>query len=84
MLADAEIALYQPPFGLLRGRVIAVTGAGDGIGRAVAVAAAGLGAELILIGRTVKRLEAIEAEIAAFAPAASIAPLDLEKALAGD
>jgi len=49
MLADADIALYQPPPGLLRGRVIAVTGAGDGIGRAVAVAAAGLGAELILI-----------------------------------
>jgi NAD(P)-dependent dehydrogenase (short-subunit alcohol dehydrogenase family) len=87
MLADADIALYQPPPGLLRGRVIAVTGAGDGIGRAVAVAAAGLGAELILIGRTVKRLEAVEAEIAALAPAApaaSIAPLDLEKALAGD
>jgi NAD(P)-dependent dehydrogenase (short-subunit alcohol dehydrogenase family) len=87
MLADAEIPLYQPPPGLLRGRVIAVTGAGDGIGRAVAVAAAGLGAELILIGRTVKRLEAVEAEIAALAPAApaaSIAPLDLEKALAGD
>jgi NAD(P)-dependent dehydrogenase (short-subunit alcohol dehydrogenase family) len=87
MLADAEISLYQPPPGLLRGRVIAVTGAGDGIGRAVAVAAAGLGAELILIGRTVKRLEAVEAEIAALAPAApaaSIAPLDLEKALAGD
>ena len=87
MLADAEIAVYQPPPGLLRGRVIAVTGAGDGIGRAVAVAAAGLGAELVLIGRTVKRLEAVEAEIAALAPAApaaSIAPLDLEKALAGD
>jgi NAD(P)-dependent dehydrogenase (short-subunit alcohol dehydrogenase family) len=87
MLADAEIALYQPPPGLLRGRVVAVTGAGDGIGRAVAMSAAGLGAELILIGRTVKRLEAVEAEIAALAPAApaaSIAPLDLEKALAGD
>ena len=87
MLADAEIALYQPPSALLRGRVIAVTGAGDGVGRAVAVAAAGLGAEIILIGRTVKRLEAVEAEIAALAPAApaaSIAPLDLEKALAGD
>jgi NAD(P)-dependent dehydrogenase (short-subunit alcohol dehydrogenase family) len=90
MLADEEIARYQPPPGLLRGRVIAVTGAGDGIGRAVAVAAARLGAELVLIGRTVRRLEAVEAEIAApvefapAAPAASIAPLDLERALAGD
>jgi NAD(P)-dependent dehydrogenase (short-subunit alcohol dehydrogenase family) len=90
MLADAEFMLYQPPSGLLRGRVIAVTGAGDGIGRAVAVAAAGLGAELILIGRTVKRLESLHAEIAALAtpagPAAeaSIAPLDLEHALAPD
>ena len=90
MTDASEIRAYQPPPGLLRGRVIAVTGAGDGIGRALALAAAGLGAEVVLIGRTVRRLEAVEAEIAALgnsgpaAPEASIAPLDLEKALAGD
>ena len=86
----AAIRLFTPPAGLLRGRVIAITGAGDGIGRALALGAARLGAQLVLIGRTVRRLESVHAEIAALgtgeAPAAeaSIAPLDLEKALAGD
>ena len=90
MLDAAEIRLYAPPAGLLQGRVIAITGAGDGIGRALAIGAARLGAQLVLIGRTVRRLEAVHAEIAALGsgeaplPEASIAPLDLEKALAGD
>jgi NAD(P)-dependent dehydrogenase (short-subunit alcohol dehydrogenase family) len=69
----------------LRGRVIAVTGAGDGIGRAVALAAAAHGAHLVLIGRSVSKLEAVHARITALNQAeASIAPLDLERALAGD
>jgi NAD(P)-dependent dehydrogenase (short-subunit alcohol dehydrogenase family) len=76
---------FQPEPDLLRGRVIAITGAGDGIGRALALAAARCGAELVLIGRTVKRLEAVHAEISAIrAGAASIAPLNLEQALASD
>lgn len=63
---------------------------GDGIGRALALGAARLGAEVVLLGRTVRRLESVEAEIAAVRtgaeppPPASIAPLDLEKALAAD
>jgi NAD(P)-dependent dehydrogenase (short-subunit alcohol dehydrogenase family) len=69
----------------LRGRVIAVTGAGEGIGQAVALAAATHGAEVILIGRTVRKLEALHARIAALnLPEASIAPLDLETAIAKD
>ena len=69
----------------LQGRVIAVTGAGDGIGRAVARAAAGHGAQVILVGRTVKKLQAVHRDIvAAHGDVATIAPLDLEKALAGD
>lgn len=90
MLEPAEIRAYLPPEGLLRGRVIAITGAGDGIGRALALAAARHGAQLVLIGRTVRRLEAVYAEIAALSsggadvPEASISPLDLERALAGD
>ncbi len=90
MLNEIEIRQYAAPDGLLRERVIAITGAGDGIGRVLALAAARLGAQLVLIGRTVKRLESLHAEIAALAtpagPAAeaSIAPLDLERALAPD
>ena len=56
---------YQAAPDELRGRVIAITGAGDGIGRAVALAAAAHGAELVLIGRTVRKLEAVHAQIAA-------------------
>ena len=63
----------------LQGRVIAITGAGDGIGRAVALAAAAHGAEVVLIGRTVRKLEEVHARIARLRRAeASIAPLDLE------
>ncbi len=42
----------------LRGRVIAVTGASDGIGRAVALACAQHGAEVVLIGRSAQKLQA--------------------------
>jgi NAD(P)-dependent dehydrogenase (short-subunit alcohol dehydrogenase family) len=76
---------YQAPPDALAGRVIAVTGAGDGIGRAVALAAAAHGAELVLIGRSTAKLEAVHAQIAAAHGAeASIAALDLERALARD
>jgi NAD(P)-dependent dehydrogenase (short-subunit alcohol dehydrogenase family) len=69
----------------LQGRVIAVTGASDGIGRAVAMAAAAHGAEVILLGRNLRKLQAAHADIeAAYGPVASMAQLDLEKALAGD
>ena len=62
-----------------------VTGAGSGIGRAVSLSLAQAGAQVILLGRTVKKLEAVHAEIGKLgAPEASIVPLDLEKALAAD
>lgn len=67
------------------GRVVLVTGAGSGIGRAVSLALAQAGAQVILLGRTVKKLEAVHAEIEKLgAPEASIVPLDLERALAAD
>jgi NAD(P)-dependent dehydrogenase (short-subunit alcohol dehydrogenase family) len=76
---------FEPATDTLAGRVIAITGAGDGIGRALALAAAGYGAELILIGRTVSKLEKVHAQIAALGRAeATIAPLDLERAIARD
>jgi NAD(P)-dependent dehydrogenase (short-subunit alcohol dehydrogenase family) len=76
---------YQAQPDELQGRVIAITGAGEGIGAAVAVAAAEHGAQVILIGRTVKKLEAVHARIAQLKQCeATIAPLDLEKAIARD
>jgi len=69
----------------LAGRVVAITGAGSGIGRAVALACAGHQANVVLIGRDAAQLEAVHAEIAAAgSPEASIALLDLEKAVARD
>jgi NAD(P)-dependent dehydrogenase (short-subunit alcohol dehydrogenase family) len=76
---------HSPAPGEFTGRVVLVTGAGAGIGRAVSLALASAGAQVILLGRTVKKLEAVHAEIARLgAPEASIVPLDLEKALAAD
>lgn len=72
---------YSPAPDLLRDRVILVTGASDGIGRSVARAAAAHGAQVILHGRNVKRLEAVyDAIVDAGQPRPSIVPLDLEKA----
>ena len=50
---------YQPSADLLAGRVVLVTGAGDGIGRAAAMAYAEHGADVVLLGRTRSKLEAV-------------------------
>lgn len=69
----------------LAGRVIAITGASDGLGRAVALACARHGASVVLIGRSERKLEAVHTEIAAAGgPEAAIGVLDLERALAAD
>ena len=69
----------------LAGRVVAITGASSGIGRAVALACARHQANVVLIGRNKVALEAVHDEIAAAgSPEASIALLDLEKAVASD
>ncbi|MDA8092504.1 MAG: YciK family oxidoreductase [Betaproteobacteria bacterium] len=72
---------YQAPADLLSGRVILVTGAGQGIGRIAALTFAAHGATVILHGRKVQKLEAVydEMEQAGY-PQPAIFPLDLEKA----
>jgi len=73
---------YAYPDDILRGRVILITGATDGIGRALALHAAGLGAQVILHGRNVSKLEKVydEIESMAGAPRPSIAVLELASA----
>jgi NAD(P)-dependent dehydrogenase (short-subunit alcohol dehydrogenase family) len=69
---------YSPAKDLLKGRVILVTGAGDGIGRAVSKGLAAHGATVVLLGKTVKKLEGVYDEIiAAGGPQPGIYPLDL-------
>src|SRR5215472_13904350 len=76
---------HEPAPTELNGRVIAITGATGGLGRAVALACAKHQANVILIGRDPARLEAVHGEIAAAGgPEASIAVLDFERALARD
>jgi NAD(P)-dependent dehydrogenase (short-subunit alcohol dehydrogenase family) len=67
----------------LAGRVIAITGATGGLGRAVSLACAQHRATVILIGRDARKLERVHSEIEdAGGPEPIIALLDLEKALA--
>ena len=76
---------YHAPSDLLQDRVILITGAGDGIGRAVALAAASHGATVVLLGKTVSKLEAVYDQIDAMgAPQAAIYPLHLEGATPAD
>jgi NAD(P)-dependent dehydrogenase (short-subunit alcohol dehydrogenase family) len=78
---DDQIRTYQAPAGLLAGRAILVTGAGGGLGSALAKACAALGAQVVLSGRNVRKLETVyDAIVAAGGPRPSIAPLDLERA----
>lgn len=72
---------YQPPADLLNGRVILITGAGGGLGRALARACAAHGATVVLLGRTVKKLERVYDQIVnAGHPEPAIYPMNLEGA----
>ena len=69
---------YQPSNDLLKDRVILVTGASDGIGKAVAIEYAKVGATVVLHGRDIPKLEAVYDEIiAAGYPQPAILPLNL-------
>lgn len=72
---------YQAPEDLLKDKVLLVSGAGSGIGKAAALAYAQHGATVILMGRNVERLEQVYDEIEqAGYPQAAITPFDFIEA----
>jgi NAD(P)-dependent dehydrogenase (short-subunit alcohol dehydrogenase family) len=76
---------FTPDAGLLAGRVILITGAGGGLGRALAVESARAGASVILSGRNAAKLDLVYDEIEKLGgPQPAIAALDLAAATAAD
>jgi NAD(P)-dependent dehydrogenase (short-subunit alcohol dehydrogenase family) len=74
---------FSPGRDLLKGRAILITGAGSGLGRALAIECARAGASVILSGRNGAKLDRVYDEIEAMgAPQPAIAVLDLAIATA--
>ncbi|MCB1648147.1 MAG: YciK family oxidoreductase [Gammaproteobacteria bacterium] len=72
---------FVPEGNFLKGKTILVTGAGDGLGKAAALAYARHGATIILLGRTTAKLEAVyDAIVAAGGAEPIIHPMDLASA----
>ena len=72
---------FNPIIDCLRNKIILVTGAGDGIGCVAAKTFAAHGATVILVGRTLQKLEKVYDEIeAAGHPKAAIYPIDFQVA----
>lgn len=72
---------FSPSQHCLKNKIIAISGAGAGIGRELAKSMASYGATIILIGRTVEKLESVYDEIdSAGHPQAAIIPIDFSTA----
>ena len=68
-------SVFRP--GLFEGQVIIVTGGGSGIGRCTAHELASLGAHVVLVGRTLEKLERVVGEIQEDGGQASLRALDI-------
>lgn len=76
---------WHPAADLLKGRVVLITGAAAGIGRALAGACSAHGATTVLLDRDVRGLESrYDASVAAGHPEPALYPMDLETATPED
>lgn len=75
----------QPPTPDLSGRCILITGAGGALGRELALACGKAGASVVLLGKTVSKLESCYDELVAMdAPQPAIYPMDVGGATTAD
>jgi len=76
---------YLPTNNCLAGKIIVVTGAGDGIGRVAAIEFAKHGATVVLMGRTIAKLEQVYDEIESLGNhETAIYPINFEGAVEKD
>ncbi len=76
---------YKANEQFLKDKVILITGAGDGLGQAAAIAYASYGATVVLLGRTIHKLErTYDAIVEAGYPEPALYPLNLEGATPKD
>jgi NAD(P)-dependent dehydrogenase (short-subunit alcohol dehydrogenase family) len=73
---DNDLGKDAPAQPLL-GRLAVITGASRGIGRAISIAFAQAGADLVLISRTVGGLEEVDDEVKSLGRQATLVPLDI-------
>jgi NAD(P)-dependent dehydrogenase (short-subunit alcohol dehydrogenase family) len=79
---SAEAHVTEPaenyrPVPLLQDKVIVLSGVGPGLGRSLALEAARMGADLVLVSRTERKLEKLAEEIRALGRTAAVVPADI-------
>src|SRR5262249_57585285 len=74
---DPDLFKDRSLSGAVKGKVVLITGASSGIGRATAVKCGAAGAEVLLVARTPEKLEETKAEIEEAGGAAHIHQCDL-------